>query len=136
MQVRGECFCGEVTFEAELDPTRVGLCHCIDCQKVSGGAFRMIAIVDAAGFKITKGTPATFIKTAESGNRRVQAFCGTCASALYACADVDNPPNYNLRVGVLDRREDLTPHFEAWRQSALDWVKIDGAHRQFNKGPS
>ena len=40
MKINGSCHCGEVTFEARIDPMKVRICHCIDCQKLSGTAFR------------------------------------------------------------------------------------------------
>ena len=39
MKVDGHCHCGEITFEAEVDPDAVNICHCTDCQTLSGTAF-------------------------------------------------------------------------------------------------
>jgi len=36
MKVQGSCHCGRITYEAEVDPGRVSLCHCTDCQTVTG----------------------------------------------------------------------------------------------------
>ena len=41
MKIDGECLCGDVAYEAEIDPENVGLCHCTDCQTLSGSAFRI-----------------------------------------------------------------------------------------------
>ena len=38
MKVDGGCHCGSITFEAEIDPDAVGICHCTDCQRLSGTA--------------------------------------------------------------------------------------------------
>ena len=43
MKVDGACHCGRITFEAEIDPERVRICHCSDCQVLSGSAFRITA---------------------------------------------------------------------------------------------
>ena len=40
MHIDGGCHCGALTYEAEIDPARVGVCHCLDCQILSGSAFR------------------------------------------------------------------------------------------------
>jgi hypothetical protein len=40
MKVTGRCRCGQIGFEAEVDPTQVRICHCTDCQTLTGTAFR------------------------------------------------------------------------------------------------
>jgi hypothetical protein len=37
MQVQGSCHCGNVSYEAEIDPDEVNLCNCTDCQMLLGG---------------------------------------------------------------------------------------------------
>jgi hypothetical protein len=44
MKIDGHCHCGEITFEAEVDPDALNICHCTDCQTLSGSAFRAKAI--------------------------------------------------------------------------------------------
>jgi hypothetical protein len=36
MKVTGQCHCGHITYAAEVDPETVRVCHCIDCQKLTG----------------------------------------------------------------------------------------------------
>src|ERR1700754_182098 len=76
MKVDGQCQCGAIRFEAEVDPAKVTICHCTDCQQFSGSAWRASVPAPAAAFAITQGEPTAYIKTAESGHRRLQAFCG------------------------------------------------------------
>ena len=40
MKVTGGCHCGHILYEAEVDPATVRVCHCTDCQKLTGTAFR------------------------------------------------------------------------------------------------
>jgi hypothetical protein len=72
-------------------------------------------------FVLLSGTPRTYIKTAESGNKRLHAFCGNCGTPIYACA-VDNPRTYGLRVGTITQRAAFVPRRQIWRRSALHWV--------------
>ena len=44
MQIHGAGHCGAVSFTADIDPSRVVLCHCTDCQMMSGSAFRMTVL--------------------------------------------------------------------------------------------
>lgn len=123
MRVHGACHCGGIAFEAEIDPARVRVCHCADCQKLSGTAFRVVAPCAEADFALLRGTPKLYIKVAESGNRRQQAFCGDCGSPLYATSDEPaGNRKLGLRVGILAERADLVPRRQFWMRSALAWL--------------
>jgi len=122
MKINGECHCGQVAYEAEVDPDSVGVCHCSDCQTLSASAFRTVAIVSGELFKLTRGTPKEYVKTAESGNQRIQAFCPNCGSGLYATDAGDGPKMYNIRVGTTHQRRKLIPKFEVWCQSTVPWL--------------
>src|SRR5580704_11639789 len=87
MKIDGRCHCGDITFEAEVDPDAPHICRCTDCQTLSGSAFRMNILASAEHF-VLRGTPKTYIKTAESGNKRLHAFCGTCGTPIYACGTI------------------------------------------------
>jgi hypothetical protein len=120
MRIEGGCHCGKVSYEAEADPAKAGICHCTDCQNLSGSPFVAYIQVPAATFKL-RGTPKVYIKVAESGNRRAQAFCPDCGSRLWAAAEKDTPV-YNLRLGGVRQRAQLAPRTQVWCQSALPWV--------------
>jgi hypothetical protein len=47
MKIDGHCHCGQITFEAEVDPTALTICHCTDCQTLTGSAFSTVTIVFA-----------------------------------------------------------------------------------------
>lgn len=121
MWVEGSCYCGSVTFAAEVDPGQVSICHCTDCQSLTGTAFRVSVGADAKDFRILRGTPSQYIKVGESGARRLQGFCGECGTPLFATS-ADQPRRYGIRVGALRQRSDLVPTKQIWRQSAPRWV--------------
>jgi hypothetical protein len=122
MKVEGQCHCGQVSFEAEIDPAMVRICHCTDCQTLSGSAYRVNVQAPAASFRLLTGQPKIYIKTAESGNQRAQAFCPNCGTAIYSAAARDTP-TYALRVGTLKQRSQLQPSRQIWSRSAQPWVK-------------
>ena len=136
MKIDGQCHCGDIAYEAELDLDKVGICHCTDCQALSASAFRTVAIVSADTFRITKGTPKEYVKVGDSGNPRVQAFCANCGSALYATDVGGNPAAYNLRVGTIRQRGELEPKFEYWRRSAMPWLPELASTRKFDQSAS
>jgi hypothetical protein len=122
MRITGGCHCGNIAFEAEIDDQKVMICHCSDCQKLSGTAFRTVVISEPNGVSFTKGKAKEYVKIAESGNERAQGFCGNCGSALYATTVDENNRVYGLRVGTIDQRNELIPHSQIWHRSSVPWL--------------
>ncbi|MGH9809447.1 MAG: GFA family protein [Terriglobia bacterium] len=124
MKVTGRCHCGRIGFEAEIDPAAVRICHCTDCQTLSGSAFRVNVATLPGSFRLTAGTPKTYVKTtADSGNPRVQAFCPKCGSPIYSTTPGDGPQaSYIVRVGILRQRDQFVPKKQIWFRSARPWV--------------
>jgi hypothetical protein len=82
MKVDGACHCGFIKIEAEVNPEKVTICHCTDCQSGTGSAFRVSIPTPGNSFKMT-GQPVIYEKVAESGNRRAQGFCPKCGSPIF-----------------------------------------------------
>jgi hypothetical protein len=122
MIVHGACHCGAIAYKAEVDPARASVCHCGDCQRLSGAAFRASVPVSVENFHLLRGAPKTYVKTAESGNRRAQVFCGDCGSPLYS-ADAVGAKTYALRIGVMAERAELPPQRQIWCEAALPWTR-------------
>ena len=120
MHVDGGCHCGYITYEAEIDPGKVGICHCTDCQTLTGTAFRTTVPAPKDTFKLLTGQPKIYIKTAESGNKRAHGFCPECGTPIYASA-VTDPQSFGLRVGTIRQRAQLRPSKQGCCRSALDW---------------
>jgi hypothetical protein len=135
MKIDGGCHCGFITFEAEIDPADVGVCHCTDCQSLSGTAFTTYVFAPRAGFRLVSGTPKIYYKTGSSGAKRAQAFCPECGSRIYAAAAVAEPERYNLRLGTIRQRHELRPQVQIWCRSALDWVMDLGSVKQVPRQP-
>jgi hypothetical protein len=122
MKVTGGCHCGRITYEAEVDPGTVRVCHCTDCQKLTGTVYRAAIQSLPQTFTLKSGTPKTYIKTAESGKKRVHAFCPECGSPIFATSTDPDPSVYGLRVGAIDQRQQLAPPArQQWCRSSLPW---------------
>jgi len=120
MDVEGRCHCGRIRYRATVDPARAGICHCTDCQMLTGSVYRATVPAARESFTLLSGQPKIYVKTADSGRQRAHAFCPDCGTPVYACAVVD-PPTYSLRIGCLDRRHELRPRAQQWCGSALPW---------------
>lgn len=123
MNVNGRCHCGSITFEAEIDQAKVSLCHCTDCQTLSGSPFRSTAFSANNGFKLLSGQVKIYAKTGSSGAKRQQAFCPECGTTIYATS-VPPEPVYGIRTGCIDmeQRKQLKPSVQIWTRSSMPWV--------------
>ena len=122
MKVDGGCHCRSISYEADIDPDNVGICHCTDCQRLSGSAFRTIALTTPGGFRLLSGTPKVYAKVGDSGAEREQAFCPDCGSPIYSAAPGSGPRIYSIRLGTVNQRDKLPPTFQIWGRSAQSWL--------------
>jgi hypothetical protein len=121
MKITGHCHCGSIAYEAEIDPQMVGICHCTDCQRLSGSPYRVTLPTPAQNFRLLLGQLKTYVKTADSGTKRAQTFCGDCGTPIYASAP-ENPSTISLRWGSIDQRAALSPKRQIWCASATPFA--------------
>jgi hypothetical protein len=122
MKIDGRCHCGFLTYEADIELEKVMICHCTDCQTLSGSAFRTIALTRAGGFTLLSGELKIYVKTGETGARRQQTFCPECGSPIYSTSEGDGTRVYSIRVGTIDQRRELVPRAQIWCRSAQPWL--------------
>jgi hypothetical protein len=136
MKIDGRCHCGYVTFEAEADPETTTICHCTDCQTMSGAPLRAVVITRPGTFVLLSGKPTEYRKTADSGKVRLQGFCPCCGTALYATSPGDEPKAYNVRIGSVRQRDELVPRRQIFVRSQQAWVDELSSIRKFDGMPS
>jgi hypothetical protein len=122
MNVTGGCFCGHVTYTATVDPERVYICHCTDCQRHSGAAYGVVVAVVDQQFQLLTGKLKTHDKIADSGTVRALAFCPECGTRIHATSPGRPSDMMGLRLGTVDQRDKLPPTGQAFCGSAQDWV--------------
>ena len=135
MKITGTCHCGDIKYEAEVNEKSALICHCTDCQKLSGSAYRTVVMSKVNGFTLLTGQPKEYIKIAESGNKRAQGFCQNCGSALYATNVTNTDRVYGIRTGTVDQKEQLRPSKQIWCRSALSWIDEIGEIEKFEVMP-
>jgi hypothetical protein len=122
MKVDGQCHCGSIAYEAEVEIGTISICHCEDCQRLSGSVFRANVSAPVDKFRLLRGTPRKYVKTADSGAKRVHAFCDNCGGPVFACA-AEDPLTYSLRVGALNQRHELgNPARQIWTRRRFGWL--------------
>jgi|SRR6516164_5262900 hypothetical protein len=121
MHVDGQCHCGRVTFEAEIDPQVVSICHCTDCQVLTGSPYRVTVL--CSGSRIhTRGSPKIYAKIGDNGRTRYQHFCGECGSPLFWSGEGEHTDEWGIRWGAIRQRDSLRPARQIWCRSALPWL--------------
>lgn len=123
MHIDGECHCGKVTYEAEVDRDDVTICHCNDCQRLTGIAYRVTVTAPRANFRITSGDPMEYVKVAANGRRRMQYFCANCGSPIYTTGEMEDAEQVGIRLGTINQRRELEPTAQFWCSSEFSWAQ-------------
>jgi hypothetical protein len=120
----GGCLCGAIRYAVSQPVTELRACHCRHCQKASGAGGGVNAVVPAASFRITQGTPKLYVDTAASGNRLNRHFCGACGSPIYSQRE-KHPEFVVIRGGSFDDSDNMRITAHIWTASARPWSHID-----------
>jgi len=122
MNIDGRCHCGAVTYQADIDPDRVSICHCTDCQVLTGSPYRVTAICSRDRIRITGKPPKIYAKTGDNGRTRLQHFCPECGSPLFTSGDEGGLDDWGIRWGSIRQRDQLKPARQIWCRSAASWI--------------
>jgi len=133
MEREGGCACGAVRFKITQPFAGVGVCHCTDCQKASGGPPTYVALVPTAGFEVTKGEAKRYVSKGDSGGEVVRAFCPECGSPLWS--STPTMPLTPVKLGALDDSSDLMPALHLYTASAQPWHLMHEGLPTFPKAP-
>jgi hypothetical protein len=120
MRVDGQCHCGRVTYEADIDPDKVSICHCTDCQALTGSPYRVTVICSQEQVRLTGAQPKIYAKTGDNGCTWLQHFCGECGSPLFTSGG-SGPDEWGIRWGGIRQRAQLRPARQFWCRSAAPW---------------
>jgi len=136
MKIDGKCHCGYITYEAEADPATAMICHCTDCQTLSGSAFRTVILTEKGSFKLRSGELKIYVKRGDSGTERPQSFCPKCGTPIYSTTLGEGPKFYSIRVGTIHQRDKIMPKRQLWFRSAQHWVADLGSIPNVEKQPT
>lgn len=131
----GGCFCGQVRYTIDAEPTVAVTCWCRDCQYIaSGSGTNNVCFPEEA---VTfEGEITEIEKTAYSGNIVRRGFCPKCGSQLYARNIKPAGMLIRIRAGTLDNTELMAPQFVAWTDSAPKWALLDPDIPHFPRQPT
>jgi len=124
MTETGGCVCGEIRYEMKETPLFVHCCHCTWCQRETGSAFAVNAVIEARHVVITKGGPDVIMTPSESGNGQTFYRCPTCKLALWSIYNGAGDRFRFLRVGTLDNAGAYPPDIHIFTSTKLPWVDV------------
>ena len=120
----GGCACGTVRFRMETEPFFVHCCHCRWCQRETGSAFVLNALVEAERVIVLHGQPEMVMTPSNSGKGQKIYRCPECRVAVWSHYAGMGERVCFVRIGTLDEAHRLTPDIHIFTSSKLPWVVI------------
>src|SRR5580704_4060589 len=106
--LEGGCACGAVRYRLGSAPMFVHCCHCRDCQRQTGSAFVLNALIEADRVELLSGETAAFVMPTESGRPHTVFRCPGCGTAVWSEYGGVKALRF-VRVGTLDDPQALPP---------------------------
>jgi len=122
-QLEGGCACGAVRYRLASPPMFVHCCHCRDCQKQTGSAFVLNALIEADRLAQLAGNTEEIILPTDSGVGQKVYRCTSCKIAVWSVYGGVDRLRF-VRIGTLDDPTALTPGVHIYTRSKLPWVKL------------
>jgi hypothetical protein len=126
-KVTGGCACGSIRYQLLDKPMFVHCCHCDDCQRLTGSAFVLNAIIETQAIKLLRGKPVAVPVPRENGPHDIYR-CPRCQTALWS--NYGRRPNLRfVRVGTFDRPGALKPDVHIYTGWKAKWLKLPKSHK-------
>lgn len=122
--LEGGCDCGQVRYRMQTAPLFVHCCHCRWCQRESGSAFALNAMIEADRVTNLGGEPELVDTPSASGQGQRIARCPRCRLALWSHYAGAGPFVKFVRVGTLDTPDELPPDIHIFTSSKQPWVML------------
>ena len=119
----GGCACGAVRYRLASAPLFVHCCHCRDCQRQTGSAFVLNALIEADRVGLLKGEPQPTPVPTDSGKPHRIFRCSACQTAVWSEYGGVAKLRF-VRVGTLDDPTALEPDVHIYVRSQLPWVRL------------
>jgi hypothetical protein len=121
--LEGGCACGSARYRLASKPMFVNCCHCRDCQRQTGSAFVINALIETNRVEMLSGETKAVPVPTDSGRSHVIHRCPHCETALWSFYDGWPELSY-VRVGALDDPSALPPDAHIYTRSKLPWVAL------------
>jgi len=120
----GGCTCRQVRYRMTSRPLFVHCCHCRWCQRETGSAFAINAMIEADRVELLAGRPEPVVTPSESGKAQKNWHCPACRVALWSnYAGAGDAVDF-VRVGTLDDPDRMAPDIHIFTASKQPWVVL------------
>ena len=127
----GGCSCGQVRYRLLDKPIRVHCCHCTDCQRHTGSAFVLNAIIETSAIKILRGKLQAFPVRRADGAHDIYR-CPKCKVALWSDYGHRRQIRF-VRVGTLDEPSTIRPDIHIYTKTKVPWLRLPKATPAFRE---
>lgn len=122
----GRCTCGDVQYRLTAGPLFVHACHCTWCQRETGTAFALNAMIESDRVEVLQGQVELVVTPSNSGKGQEIARCPRCRVAVYShYAGAGRSVSF-VRVGTLENPADCPPDIHIFTATKLPWLVLDG----------
>ena len=118
----GGCSCGTVRYRLASEPLFVHCCHCLNCQRQTGSAFVINALIEADRVEVLAGEPQAVDVPRDDGSMQRVFRCPDCQVAVYSV--YTRPQILFVRGGTLDRPASVPPDVHIYTRSKVPWVVL------------
>jgi hypothetical protein len=115
------CSCGALQLRARGVPLRVGMCHCVDCQRRTGSVFGIQAWFPRESVAFLAGTPKVYVRTADSGRTIQFHFCSDCGTTVWWEAE-QRPGLIGIAAGTFADATLPAPGFSSYERHRHSWT--------------
>ena len=122
--MEGGCDCREIRYRLTSKPMWVNCCHCRWCQRETGSAFALNALIEADRVELTHGKPEVVNTPSNSGKGQLVARCPTCRIALWSNYGGGGDKIRFVRVGTLDDPDQCPPNIHIFTTTKQPWVVL------------
>jgi hypothetical protein len=120
----GGCTCRRVRYRMTSKPLFVHCCHCRWCQRETGTAFALNAMIEADRVELLAGEPEMVLTPSLSGKGQKIWRCPTCRIAVWSNYAGAGEAVRFVRVGTLDAPDAVPPDIHIFTQSKQPWVVL------------
>ena len=120
----GGCDCRQVRYRMTSRPLFVHCCHCRWCQRETGSAFVLNAMIEADRVELLSGEPEMVLTPSASGKGQKISRCPTCRIALWSNYPGGGDAVRFVRVGTLDNPDAMPPDIHIYTMSKQPWVVL------------
>jgi hypothetical protein len=121
--LEGGCACGAVRYRLMARPMIVHCCHCRDCQRQTGGAFAVNALIETDRIEMLGGEPVAISMPTDSGRPHDIYRCPACETAVWSDYGRRSVLRF-VRATTLDEPDALPPDVHIFTRSKLPWVGL------------